>query len=84
MMFLTMCLLVPLMVLTWQLTVVSPRTFGLCCYNEGDVYELVPLMVLTWQLTVVSPRTFGLCCYNEGDVYDDVSAWTTHGVDQRS
>ena len=45
---------------------------------------LVPLMVLTWQLAVVSPRTFGLCCYNEGDVYDDVSAWTTHGVDQRS
>ena len=48
-MFLPMCLLVPLMVLTWQLTVVSPRTFGLCCYDEGDVYDGVsagPLMVL--------------------------------------
>ena len=34
----------------------SPRTFGLCCYNEDDVYDDVsagPLMVLTWQLTVV-------------------------------
>ena len=29
----------------------------------------------------LSPRTFGLCCYNEDDVFDDVSAWTTHGVD---
>ena len=48
-MFLPMCLLVQLMVLTWQLTVVSPRTFGLCCYDEGDVYDVVsagPLMVL--------------------------------------
>ena len=29
----------------------------------------------------LSPSTFGLCCYDEDDVYDDVSAWTTHGVD---
>ena len=32
----------------------------------------------------LSPCAFGLCCYNEDDVYDDVSALTTHGVDQRS
>ena len=66
----------------------SPLTFGLCCYNEDDVFDDVSALFHSWcwlgNSRWLSPRTFGLCCYNESDVYDDVSAWTAHGVDQRS